>query len=101
MDRFDKLEKKLDKQDERIDKVDICLTEIRADLKEHMRRTAAAERANELTQEALDIYKKESDARLRKLESLKEKFHFVGWLFAGILGFLETMSKLGFLGIHH
>lgn len=101
MDRFDRLEKKIDKQDERNDKVDIVLTEIKADLREHMRRTAAAEEANNLNREALEVYKKESDVRLQKLESLKEKFHFVGWLFAGTLGFLETMSKLGLFGIHH
>jgi hypothetical protein len=94
--RLDRLEDKIDKQDERIDKIDISLTEIKQDLKEHMRRTSANEEANVILKEYVDVVKTESDIRLRKLEKIKDNFHFLGWVITGLIGLAKALNSLGF-----
>lgn len=93
--RLERLEDKIDKQDERIDKIDLSLTEIKLDLREHMRRTSANEEANVILKEYVDTVKTESDIRLRKLEKIKDNFHFLGWIVTGLLGLAQALKSLG------
>ena len=91
---LERLEVKIDKQDERIDKIDISLTEIKSDLKEHMRRTVANEESNVLLKDYVDTVKSESHSRLVKLEKIKDNFHFLGWIGTCILGIIQAAKYL-------
>lgn len=94
---LERLEKKVDNQDNRLDELNITLTEIKGDLKDHMRRSIANEEANILLKEFIDTHKEESNLRLSKLEKVKDRFHFLGWAFLTALGVYETLSKLHLL----
>lgn len=91
---LDRLENKIDKQDNRIDKIDSSLGEIKADLKEHMRRTSANEENNIILREYVDAVKLDSDSRLAKLEKVKDRFHFLGWIITGAIGVGTTIIKI-------
>ena len=94
---LERLESKVDKQDERLDKLDGTLIEIKGDLKDHMRRSIANEEATVLLKEFIDTHKEESNLRLAKLEKVKDRFHFLGWVCLTLLGVYETLSKLHLL----
>lgn len=91
---LEKLEAKLDRQDERLDQVNISITEIKADLKEHMRRSKANEEAVTILKDHLDIIKKEIDIRISILEKVKDRFYFLGWIVAAGMAIVETLSRL-------
>lgn len=100
--RQDRLEVKLDKQDERLDEITLTLTEIKADWRDHMRRSLANEEANELTNQRLDLdrerFEKEKkliDVRINSLELVKSNLQFLGWVLAGLISLLVSLSKLG------
>lgn len=80
---------KLDKLDSRIDGIDITLAKQHVSLDEHIKRTQQNE-------EALEILGKESNERLRKLESSKDMimgaFAILGLISSIILG----LNELGF-----
>lgn len=94
--RLERLENKIDKQDQRIDDISMTLVEIKENLKEHMRRSLANEESNDLLQELVNDNKKEVEGRLKSLEKVKDRLHFLGWVLAAALGLLETIKKLGF-----
>lgn len=102
--RFDRLETKLDKAEEKIGEINVSLVDIKADLRAHMARTAAVERSNELLKEYIDTVKtdmvkndKDKETRLSKLETIRSNVNFLGWVALGILGILETMRRLGWI----
>lgn len=71
---------KLDKMDTRLDSIDVTLGKQQVSLDYHIARTNQNE-------ETIEILKNESDIRLRKLESWKDKF-------LGILAFLGFVSAI-------
>lgn len=81
--------RKLDKLDSRIDSIDITLAKQYLSLEEHIKRT-------DQNEEALEILGKESNERLKKLESSKDMimgaFAILGVLASIILG----LNELGF-----
>lgn len=83
----DRVLDKLDKIDDRLNKQEITLTQIQADVAYHIHRT-------DLAEENTANIKIETDARLIKLEKWSDKFHYLGWLLLGILGVLDKMSAI-------
>lgn len=95
----------LEKINDRLNKTDISLAEIKGDLKVHMSRTYAVEKTNELLQIKVDAERiavqlkidqeKDSlDKRVSKLEKWSDKFHYLGWVFFGGMAFLEKIDVI-------
>ena len=80
---------KLDKLDERLDQVDVTLVKQHVSLEEHMRRSSQNE-------EQLEIVRKESDERLKKLESNKDMVMGGITVLATIGAILAWTRELGF-----
>lgn len=93
--RLDRLEDKIDKQDGRMDSINLILTEMKGDLKEHMRRSVANEEANILLQQKIEQDGTLIDSRLAVLEKVKDRFHFLGWVIVAAIGVLEGLKALG------
>lgn len=87
MDVQDRILDKLDKIEDRLGNIELRQTELNSDVQYHISRT-------DLAEENTANIKKETDARLQKLEKWYDKFHFLGWfLFAGF-GFIEKLDKV-------
>lgn len=89
---LDKLESKIDKQTERLDDINATLTEIKVDLRDHMRRTQLNEEAVKLLTEHVNEVTEKAEKRLEYVEKLKDRLHFLGWLFSGLLGLIQALS---------
>jgi hypothetical protein len=85
---------KLEKLDERLDDTSLSLIEIKGDLKEHMSRTLAVEKTNELIDKKTDAFYQRNSERITKLEKWYDKFHYLGWLGLGAIGVLEAARNL-------
>lgn len=59
------------------------ITAIKVDLNYHVMRTNLAE-------QNIEQLRLESDVRLKKLEKWSDKFHFLGWLVAGVVSIAEV-----------
>lgn len=95
--RLRRLEDKLEKIEDSVQSIDKTLVRQEEQLSVHMKRSEANEENNKLLREYIDQHKNESDIRIRKLESIKEKFTFMGWILASGAAVLETLKMLGIL----
>ena len=80
---------KLDKLDDRLDNIDITLAGQHISLKQHMKRS-------DQNEEQLDILRKDSDERLKKLESNKDRVVGAIAVLAAIGAILAWARELGF-----
>lgn len=87
MDINERILDKLDKIDDRLGKQDITLVKIQEDVAHHIHRT-------DLAEENTANIKKETDARLQKLEKWYDKFHYLGWALFASIGVLEKLDKI-------
>jgi hypothetical protein len=95
--RLDKLEEKTDSVMNDLTEVKVALTEIKGDLKEHMRRTFANEEANNLLREYIDVLKKEQDIKNEGYDQIVDRIKFIGVLIGGLGGIITFLVSLGIL----
>lgn len=95
--RLDKLEDKIDSLIEKVGDVNIHIAEIKLDLKEHMSRSFANEEANKLTNEALTVYKKETDIKVQKFEAVLDRASFLFSVVTALGGVLIFLDKMGII----
>lgn len=81
---------KLNKIDDAVRITQLEIVEIKGDLKEHMSRTLAVEKNNELIDLKTDAFYKSNEVRITKLEKWSDKFHFLGWIIAGAVSVAEV-----------
>jgi hypothetical protein len=95
--RFDKLEEKierivLDQQDFKVD-----ISEIKVNLKEHMRRSTANEETNQLLREYIDFIKSEVDKKTSKYDKIIDRAKFLGIIVLSVGSFVGFLVKIGLL----
>jgi hypothetical protein len=84
------VESKLDKIDARLDAIDITLAKQHVSLDLHIRRT-------EQNEEALEVLAKESNSRLKNLESWKDKFLGIASFLSALIAVALALKELGVL----
>ncbi len=87
-DNFRKLESKLDKLDDRLDSVDKTLIRQEENLKEHMRRSVAAE-------ESIQILREELKPVQKHMNHMEGALKLLGGITL-ILAVLEAIRRIGF-----
>lgn len=86
-----------DKLDAKVDKLIIDATANTENLKEHMRRTEAAEKHNQLLEQALMDYKEETDQKLSGFQKFLDRFRFFFYLCGILGGLIGLLAKVGLL----
>lgn len=87
MDINDRILDKLQIIDDAVQETKLELVQIKSDVAYHIQRT-------DLAEENTANIKKETDARLVKLEKWYDKFHYFGWLLFAGFGIIDKLDKI-------